>query len=153
MAEGAANSLVCEASTHVSLFGPLSVPVEYFEQALRNPDAIHVASQLGRLDAVSVTLGALAVLIALGAFFGFWLIRRDAMASARDEAHEETPQAVQSYMDDHSFELVKACLSNAEIASVLHAEIMRLGIRDAATADSVDTDADIKETEEDAPPT
>ena len=51
-------------------------------------DAISVASQLGRLDFVSISLTILGVTLAVGALIGFVTVRRDALEAAREAAQE-----------------------------------------------------------------
>lgn len=49
-------------------------------------DGIQLASELGRLDIVSLILGLFAVFLGLFAFCGFWMVRGAAMKSAEAEA-------------------------------------------------------------------
>jgi len=110
-------------------------------------DSISMSAQLGRLDIISIILGGFGLLLGVGALAGFWMVRREAIAGARDVA----PAAVSEYMSEQASGLIRECLSDSEIAASLHSEILRLGLRDAADADQVDTDAEKKETENDAP--
>ncbi|RWA67484.1 hypothetical protein [Mesorhizobium sp.] len=124
------------------------VDPELYAAAKANPgsDALSLASQLGRLDVVSLILTLAGLFLAFLGIFGFVAVRREAIAESKDAAEEVIPEEVKKYMDMKASALIRACLSDAEIASSLHAEILKLGIRDAYMAYDVDTDAELKET-------
>jgi hypothetical protein len=89
-AENGAAQAVCMATNYSPWFGlNLNIPAGHLKAALENPDAIQVAAQAGRLDIVSGLLGALGILIALSAIFGFWSVRGAAMKAASAAAREE----------------------------------------------------------------
>jgi len=69
---------------------------EQLENALEiithNPnvvDGIQLASELGRLDIVSLILGVFGLVVGILGFGGFWMIRGAALEAARDEARKE----------------------------------------------------------------
>lgn len=59
------------------------------ENIQQHMDAIHVASQLGRLDFLSALLAVIALLSVLGAFPLFWFLRRRAQETAKEVVESE----------------------------------------------------------------
>lgn len=110
-------------------------------------DAIGLAVEIGRLDIVSLILAMFGLLTGFTALIGFWAIRREAIAKAKETITEVGPDYVRDYMASNAPSLLRVALMDAEVVSTIQAEVMRLGIRDASEADEVDTDADKKETE------
>src|SRR4051794_16735046 len=85
----------CFATTYAPVWGVnIEVPKGMFDEALKHSDAIQFAYQTGRLDLVTVILAIITVLLALGAFVGFWLIRGAAMRAARLELATELPKVL-----------------------------------------------------------
>lgn len=69
---------------------------EQLERALEiithNPnvvDGVQLASELGRLDIVSLILGLFALILGVVAFCGFWMIKGAAIEAAREAARLE----------------------------------------------------------------
>ena len=60
-------------------------------------DSIRAAQLIGRLDLVSFLLTAGGILIALFAFMGFWMIRREALDEAANVAANEAQKVAQRY--------------------------------------------------------
>jgi hypothetical protein len=85
-----ASTNVCLATQFAPWFGvQLHVQPNHLSEALKSPDALQVAMQLGRLDFVSALVASLGTLIAVSAIFGFWSIRGAATRAARDAAGAE----------------------------------------------------------------
>lgn len=61
-------------------------------EAKDHVDAIHLAAEVGRLDVISFILGALTIVLAIGALLGFWVIRGAAMSAAKEEAKRVAEQ-------------------------------------------------------------
>lgn len=76
-----------------AIFGQ-QIPADHIAKAVENPDALQIAYNVGVLELVSLALTILAIIIGLGAFFGFWMIRGAAMRAAEDAAHEEMEELV-----------------------------------------------------------
>ena len=115
---------VCEPTFGFSLFGPLHVPASHIGLALENPDAIANAYSLGRLDLVSLLLGALTILIAAGAFTGFWMLRGIVAKRAEDEARTELgevlPRELAAVLQKDPQLLATAIRNNKElVASII----------------------------------
>jgi len=50
------------------------------------------------MTAAEVVLGALAIILGLGAFGGFWLVRRDAIAAAEEEARKTVKEQMEKLL-------------------------------------------------------
>lgn len=68
-------------------------------------DAILYASELGRLDLISLILTLLGLLFAPGSFAGFFLLRNYVIIAAQEEVHRQMPRlaaaAIERYMTEH----------------------------------------------------
>ena len=64
-------------------------------------DPVNAAGQLGRLDLVAISLSIFGAVFAVIALAGFWMVRREAIAAAGEEARSEIerlcPQAIMAY--------------------------------------------------------
>jgi hypothetical protein len=108
-------------------------------------EALNIASQMGRLDLVSLVLTLAGLLLALLGLYGFIAAKSEAIAESKSTALGAIPDEVRRFMDLKAPLLIRECLSDAEIASGLHAEILKLGLRDTYMAGEVDTDAERRE--------
>ena len=108
------------------------------ERAYQHSDAISLAAEVGRLDVLSVILGSFGLLLGFAALVGFWLVRREAIAKAKETAEAAAPALLADYMRKNGSALIREALNDAEAVSAIQAEVMRLGIRDASEADVVD---------------
>lgn len=63
-------------------------------------DAIKVASEIGRLDLVSLSLAILGVVLAIAAFGGFFLMRSAAIHAAHDEISAQMSKHGQAWIED-----------------------------------------------------
>lgn len=81
-------------------------------------DAIQLASQLGRLDIVSLILGVLAVVLAIGAVGWFSLIYRHAGIVAETVAREKSDMEVKRYLREEAepfiYRMVQEYLDRAQ---------------------------------------
>ncbi len=112
----------------------LHLPAHLLEKALDNPDAIQVAMEVGRLDFVSLALTVLAILLGVGAFGGFWLLRGCSMNAAA----KATPEAVDEHLQNNGQKLIREALSDPQMLSRLQETKSQLGLDDADDAEVVD---------------
>lgn len=73
-----------------------SRPIGFFTAA--RADAISVASELGRLDIVSLSLTVLGVVLALSAFVTFYLMRHAVIQTTREEAETIVPDELRKHV-------------------------------------------------------
>lgn len=138
---------ICEPDWFILKFEP-QIPADYLGEAIANPNAVRLAYNLGLLEFLGLSLTVLGVTIAVLALFGFWVVRQQAISAAKNAAEEAIPQEVLEYMRGNIGPIMRECLKNPEIVAGLQASIYRLGLDDAETAFDVDTDAEIKETDD-----
>lgn len=120
-------------------------------------DPIEAAAQLGRLDYISVALTFLGIVLAAGALAGFFLVRRDAIAAAEDEARKGVermcpvqvavvaPTAIAGFFaSEDGSAVLKALFSSnpgmvysavVQIATVMVGDIQNKQANDIATAE------------------
>ncbi|NKM14170.1 hypothetical protein GFL85_24645 [Rhizobium laguerreae] len=65
------------------------IPAGTIDQAIKNPNALQVAYDVGVLELLSIGLTLFAILLAIVAFLGFWMIRSAALKAAADAAAPE----------------------------------------------------------------
>ncbi|MGE4313961.1 MAG: hypothetical protein AB7E85_06795 [Pseudobdellovibrionaceae bacterium] len=66
----------------------------------RDFDSIRAAQMIGRLDIVSLILTTGGIILAISAFFGFWVIRREVIAEAREEAGNAARDIANRYFQE-----------------------------------------------------
>lgn len=103
----------------------------------KNADAIYTASQMGRLEMLSISLTVLATVIGIGAFASFFLFKRASM----DAAVEHVDEKLSSLIDDDT--IIDAMLENDQLLLTLETRIMKAmsdskdanGLSDAEASD------------------
>jgi hypothetical protein len=109
-------------------------------------DAIKYAGEIGRLDLVTLCFGGFGLFLAGIAICGFWLIRRESISAAEDEARHVIqdigPEHVNAYIDrnpDIISTSVKEWLQShvLEVASLVSELNSRLGTTDEPIGDEV----------------
>lgn len=145
MSDDSIGVAVCNATHSYSILGPVEIPAAWLEETIKNPDAIQLAYSLGRLDILTIFMGCVGLGLGVVALLGFWMIRNAALSRARQAAHDAAPGIVADYLKLHSVVIFRECMSETEMISSFHREVIRLGIRDAAEADDVDDDAQLRE--------
>lgn len=116
-------------------------------ETLRDFDSIAAAAMIGRLDVVSLLLAFIGILIALMSIGVLWYFRREALESARSEARNVAPKALEDYMNKNGTNIVGACLNDGEVLARIQERLAEFGIDDADDAESVDSDANWTEGE------
>ena len=94
------------------------------------------------LTTIEVVLAVLAITLALGAIFSYTTFRRDIQLTARETAMFEASKSVDKHLSEHGVNLIRECLSDAQIVAQLQLEFKKLGIEDSDEASSVDVDSD-----------
>lgn len=124
-----------------------NVPAEYLKEALQHPDAVRVAYDVGAFEMLSVALAIFGLVIAILALFGFWAIRREAISAARTAAKEALPEILKEHFKSDGAKILKSCLKDPEIIAMINESSSKLGVNESECAIDVDTDAELKETE------
>lgn len=79
-------------------------------------DIIGYADQLGRLDLISILLAYFGVLLAVVAFAGFWMFKREAITIAEREAKNEVrdvaPDIITKYLTDGNHKVLNDLIMN-----------------------------------------
>ncbi|MEP2828673.1 hypothetical protein [Parvibaculum sp.] len=89
MAEPDGVTIYCPQDACAPYIGfTVEVPPEHMAEALRHPDAVQAALELGRLDMVSILLAMIGVVAIFGGIFAFGYLRGLASAIAKKEAEE-----------------------------------------------------------------
>lgn len=102
----------------------------------RVADSVRMASELGRLELVSVALTILGVVLAIVAFGSFFVVRAASMAAAREEAAERLASELPGLMTVDM--IAKALEDNPQIVLSAVREARRTaGDVDAETADQI----------------
>jgi len=70
-------------------------------------DAIHIASQLGRLDIVSLILAMFGLLVGIAAIFGFIEVRSGARDAASEVAKAEAKAHMDKYLNDEAPTIIR----------------------------------------------
>jgi hypothetical protein len=99
---------ICVATHNAPWLGfSITVQPNQLAEALKSPDALQVAMQLGRLDFVSGLVASLGILIAISAIFGFWSIRGAAVKAARIAAAAEIREELPKLLNASCLEALK----------------------------------------------
>lgn len=94
------------------------------------------------LTSVELVLAVLAIVLALGAVFSYTTFRRDIQLTAQETAEVVAGNSVERHLSEHGADLIKACLSDAQVVAQLQLEFKRLGIEDSDDAVLVDDDSE-----------
>lgn len=78
-------------------------------------DALAVANQLGRLDALTLGISVLSILIAVATILGFWFYRGVVDQRATDEVRERLPMLLDYYVKRNPGLFLDAVRANADI--------------------------------------
>ncbi|MBX3582536.1 MAG: hypothetical protein KF810_11615 [Rhizobiaceae bacterium] len=122
-----------------------TVECGFVSEAGKYTDAIHMAAQLGRLDAVTTLIAVIGLALALGAFGWGAVVWRHASAIARETAEKETENYVKSYLSDDGEAILARhlveWLGNAENRDIFYpssgsAETLQEMFREADTPDN-----------------
>lgn len=95
-----------------------TVPASRIDDAKLNPDALKLAYDVGALEILSLSVTFFTVILALAAFFGFWMIRgaavRAAEIAAKAEAKEQAEKIAEivarKYLEEKTPELTRNML-------------------------------------------
>ncbi|SCM69538.1 hypothetical protein [Donghicola eburneus] len=96
---------------------------------------------------VEVVLGVLGLGLALIAFLGYGIFKKDVEAEACKAAKEAAKAATFEYLQSDSIALIRKAIGDDEFISQLQVRMNELGLDDEDLADFVDTDAEWTEDE------
>ncbi|GEM_PF-4736666 len=105
--------------TVYSLVGQ-TVPASRIEDAKANPDALKLAYDVGVLEILSIGVTFFTVILAMAAFFGFWMIRGAAVraaeiaakAEAKEQAEKTSERIARQYLEEKTPILVASVLQS-----------------------------------------
>ncbi|RWB29148.1 MAG: hypothetical protein EOQ42_25860 [Mesorhizobium sp.] len=78
-------------------------------------DSLNLASQIGRLDVLTLSITVLSILIAVATILGFWFYRGVVDQRATDEVRERLPMVLDEYVKRNPHLFTEAVRVNAEI--------------------------------------
>jgi len=86
---------------------------EVYKSGAREP--LNLAVQLGRLDLVSLMIGAFSVAIAVATVLGFWFYRSVVERTAKIETSEILPDVLAKHLRDEPGVIIEAMKRNREV--------------------------------------
>ena len=86
---------------------------EVYASGAREP--LNLAVQLGRLDLVSLMIGAFSVAIAVATVVGFWFYRGVVERTAKEETSEILPDVLAKHFRDDPSVIIEAMKRNREV--------------------------------------
>ncbi|RWI11521.1 hypothetical protein [Mesorhizobium sp.] len=78
-------------------------------------DSLNLASQIGRLDVLTLSITVLSILIAVATILGFWFYRGVVEQRATDEVRERLPMILDEYVKKNPYLFTDAVRANAAI--------------------------------------
>jgi hypothetical protein len=89
------------------------IPASRLDEATKNPDALKIAYDVGVLELLSLSLTLFAIVLAIAAVFGFWMIRGAALRAARDAAKAEVKEIATTLAKEWIEENAKSILAQS----------------------------------------
>lgn len=138
---------VCVAANYSPWIGlQLEVPAQHLEAALRNPDAVQVALQAGRLDLIVIVLGVLSIFLAIFGLLGYNFVSEKAHRVAKEEAKTATRTAVPEFLQSQiGVETLRQALADPVVVAKIQQRLLELGLGNASDAVIVDSEPDFRD--------
>ncbi|WP_170582753.1 hypothetical protein [Ruegeria arenilitoris] len=93
------------------------------------------------ITTIEVVLAVLAIVLALGAIFSYTTFRRDIQLTATETAMEEARKTIERQLSTNGAQMIRDCLSDAEMVAQLQLKFREYGLEDAEEASEVDSDS------------